>query len=146
MQVVVGSGEGKGGSSSFHSGSAYLRDKRNSNGRVLPLESEDQAAPWDLVVYISFYPLLPCHLDKQLLKGDPGCLSCCLAWVAFPTALTLLLFLHAVLGGQSKSKYTCKAPRVSLHLSQESPLPASPCLREASLCRVELAGTGQWCG
>ncbi|XP_052604003.1 elongation factor 1-delta isoform X4 [Peromyscus californicus insignis] len=53
---------------------------------------------------ISFYPLLPFHLDKQLLKGQPGCPSCCLPWVALPTPLTLLLFLHAVLGGQSKMR------------------------------------------
>lgn len=88
---------------------------------MLPFDSEDQAATRDLVVLIS---RLPCHLDRQLLKGHPGCLSCCLAWVAFPIALTLLLFLHAVLGDQSKSKYTCITPRVSLHLSQECLSPA----------------------
>lgn len=90
------------------------------------------------------YPLLPCHLDKQLLKGHPGCPSCCLAWVTFPTALTLLLFLHAVLGGQSKSKYTCEVPCVSsLHPSQGTP--SSPCPKVAYLGRVELARTGRWC-
>lgn len=83
----------------------------------------DQAAAWGLGGTGLSGAYLPSHATSaaserpsgllglpQLLPGTAG----------FPTALTLMLFLHAVLGGQSRSKYTCLVHRLS------SPAPGSP--------------------
>lgn len=82
--------------------SACPLDSRNpksyiarANERVLPLTCEDLGFGGTV-----YHVIFCCHaISTSSFKGCPGC---CLAWVAFPTALTLPLFLHAVLGVQSK--------------------------------------------